>query len=74
MRRLTDAGFLVVTEFDDLPDRFEMMRMGGELGFYGVHAIQTSTLAMAEALRKYNPEIAVFPNAVGSLPRSQELR
>jgi SAM-dependent methyltransferase len=68
LRRLTEAGFLVVTEFDDLPDRFEMMRMGGELSFYGVHAIQTSTLAMAEALRKYNPEIAVFPNAVGSLP------
>jgi SAM-dependent methyltransferase len=68
LRGMTEAGFLVVTEFDDLPDRFEMMRMGGELGFYGVHAIQTSTLAMAEALRKYNPEIAVFPNAVGSLP------
>jgi SAM-dependent methyltransferase len=68
LRGLTEAGFLVVTEFDDLPDRFEMMRVGGELGFCGVHAVQTSTLAMAEALRKYNPEIAVFPNAVGSLP------
>lgn len=68
LQGLTQAGFLVVTEFDDLPERFEMMRMGGELGFYGVHAIQTSTLAMAETLRKYNPEIAVFPNAVGSLP------
>jgi SAM-dependent methyltransferase len=68
LRRLSEAGFLIVTEFDDLPDRFEMMRMGGELGFTGVHAIQTSTLAMAEALRKYNPEIAVFPNAIGSLP------
>ena len=68
LRSLTEAGFLVVTEFDDLPDRFEIMRMGGDLSFYGVHAIQTSTMAMAEALRKYNPEIAVFPNAVGSLP------
>lgn len=68
LRGLTQAGFLVVTEFDDLPERFDMMRMGGELSFYGVHAIQTSTLAMAESLRKYNPEIAVFPNAVGSVP------
>ncbi len=68
LRRLTEAGFLIVTEFDDLPDRFEMMRLGGELGFYGVHALQTSTMAMADALRKYNPEIAVFPNAVGTLP------
>jgi SAM-dependent methyltransferase len=68
LRGLTEAGFLIVTEFDDLPERFAMMRMGGDLSFYGVHALQTSTIAMAEALRKYNPEIAVFPNAVGSLP------
>jgi SAM-dependent methyltransferase len=68
LRTLTNAGFLIVTEFDDLPDRFDMMRQGGDLSFYGVHALQTSTLAMADALRKYNPEIAVFPNAVGSMP------
>jgi SAM-dependent methyltransferase len=68
LRGLTDAGFLIVTEFDDLPDRFDMMQMGGELGFCGVHALQTSTIAMADALRKYNPEIAVFPNAVDTLP------
>ena len=68
LRGLTDAGFLVVTEFDDLPDHFDMMRMGGDLGFRGVHALQTSTPAMAEAIRQYNPEIAVFPNAVPRLP------
>ena len=68
LRRLTGAGFLIVTEFDDLPDRFDIMRRGGELSFKGVHAIQTSTVAMAAAVRPYNPEIAVFPNAVGSLP------
>ena len=68
LRRLTEAGYLIVTEFDDLPDHFEMMRMGGALSFYGAHAVQTSTIAMAEALRPHNPEIAVFPNAVGSLP------
>ena len=68
LRRLTNAGFLIVTEFDDLPDRFDMMRLGGALGFYGVHALQTSTIAMAEALRDYQSEIAVFPNALGRLP------
>lgn len=68
LRGLTDAGFLIVTEFDDLPDRFDMMRLGGELSFRGAHAVQTSTMAMAQALRRHNPEIAVFPNAVGSLP------
>lgn len=68
LRSLADAGYLIVTEFDDLPEHFEMMRMGGELSFRGVHALQTSTVPMAEALRRYNPEIAVFPNAVPALP------
>jgi SAM-dependent methyltransferase len=67
LRRLLDARSVIVTEFDDLPDHFEMMRMGGALGFYGVHAVQTSTTAMAEAIRAYHSEIAVFPNAMGSL-------
>jgi glycosyltransferase involved in cell wall biosynthesis len=58
-----------VTEFDDHPEHFQMMRMGGDLSFRAVHAIQTSTVAMAEILRKYNPEIAVFPNAIVSLPK-----
>jgi hypothetical protein len=68
LRGLIAAGHLVVTEFDDHPDFFQMMRSGGGMSFRGVHAIQTSTPALAEVLRRYNPEIAVFPNAVSSLP------
>jgi SAM-dependent methyltransferase/glycosyltransferase involved in cell wall biosynthesis len=67
LQRLSEAGFLIVTEFDDLPEHFDMMRRGGALGFHGVHAVQTSTTAMADALRAYHSEIAVFPNAMGSL-------
>jgi len=68
VRQLVAAGYLVVTEFDDHPDHFDMMRAGGGLTFTGVHALQTSTATMAEVLRPYNPEIAVFPNALVSLP------
>lgn len=68
LRALDAAGYMVVTEFDDHPDFFRMMQMGGELSFRGVHAVQTSTPALAEVLRKYNPEIAVFPNAIPTLP------
>ncbi len=68
VRSLLAAGYLVVTEFDDHPDHFDMMRLGGDLTFRGVHALQTSTSVMAETLRRYNPEIAVFPNAIVSLP------
>lgn len=68
LRTLSEAGYLAVTEFDDHPDHFQMMRLGGDISFLGVHAVQTSTVAMAEALRKYNPEIAIFPNGMAQLP------
>ncbi len=68
LQKLAVAGYLAVTEFDDHPDHFPMMRVGGDISFLGVHAVQTSTPAMADALRKYNPEIAIFPNAIASLP------
>jgi SAM-dependent methyltransferase len=66
--KLTGAGYLTITEFDDHPDHFDMMRKGGDLTFAGVHAVQTSTAVLADVLRQYNPEVAVFPNAVVSLP------
>ena len=74
LRALEDAGYLVVTEFDDHPDFFQMMQFGGELSFRGVHAVQTSTPALAEVMRKYNPEVAVFPNAMPVLPTVRNFR
>ncbi|HVZ06371.1 glycosyltransferase family protein [Rhodopila sp.] len=68
IRALRTSGYLVITEFDDHPDYFNMMRMGGDLTFRGVHALQTSTPTLATVLRRYNPEIAIFPNAVATLP------
>ncbi len=68
LRALNDSGHVFITEFDDHPDFFPMMQRGGALSFEGVHAVQTSTPALAEVLRKYNPEVAVFPNAMPSLP------
>jgi hypothetical protein len=65
---LAEAGYMIVTEFDDHPDHFQMMRAGGELTFTGVHAVQTSTPYLAEELRRYNDEVAVFPNAIVALP------
>ncbi|HET6610020.1 MAG TPA: glycosyltransferase [Rhodopila sp.] len=68
VQTLSTNGHLVITEFDDHPDFFPMMQRGGALSFAGVHALQTSTTALAGVLRKYNPEVAVFPNAIPSLP------
>ena len=68
IRGLLRHGFVVVTEFDDHPDFFDAMRGDEQYAFTGVHAVQTSTEALADILRPRNPEIAVFPNAARSLP------
>lgn len=68
LRMLIEADWLVVTEFDDHPDFFSNMQDEAQTTFRGVHAVQTSTPALAEVLRERNPEIAVFPNAIDILP------
>jgi glycosyltransferase involved in cell wall biosynthesis len=68
IRTLTDAGYLMIAEFDDHPEFFPMMQEGGALSFEGVHAVQTTTPVLADVLRKYNPEVTVFPNAMVRLP------
>jgi SAM-dependent methyltransferase len=68
IRHFIDSGWLVVTEFDDHPDFFQIMQNPEQLTFRGVHAVQTSTRALAAVLRQRNPEVAVFPNALVSLP------
>ena len=64
IRAFLDSGWLVVTEFDDHPDFFQIMQDPEQLTFRGVHAVQTSTRALAAVLRQRNPEVAVFPNAL----------
>jgi SAM-dependent methyltransferase len=68
IQRLFSDGWLVVTEFDDHPDHFGMLHADDQYAFRGVHAVQTSTPALAAILRTLNPEVAVFPNAVRALP------
>jgi hypothetical protein len=68
IRALLSDGWLIVTEFDDHPDHFGLLDADDQLAFRGVHAVQTSTPALAAVLRSRNPEIAVFPNAMRSLP------
>ena len=74
IRRIIDAGWLVVSEFDDHPDFFQVMQDADQLTFRGVHAVQTSTLPLANVLRKRNPEIAIFPNAIVALPEVQNFQ
>jgi glycosyltransferase involved in cell wall biosynthesis len=68
IRSLLSSGWLIVTEFDDHPDHFGLLDGADQFAFRGVHAIQTSTPALAAVLRTHNPEVMVFPNAIRALP------
>jgi len=67
IRRLLDRGYVIVTEFDDDPVLWPEIANNDHLTFKGVHAVQTSTPILADLLRQWNPEIAVFPNALNEI-------
>ena len=71
LQALRRDKWLVVTEFDDHPDFLPPMQQRPCYSFTGVHAVQTSTPALADVLRQRNPEIRVFPNAIRALPEIQ---
>jgi SAM-dependent methyltransferase len=68
VRTLIAAGWLVLCEFDDHPAFLPAMQRDDVHNFRAVHAVQTSTVPLAEVLRRHNPEVAVFPNAIVGLP------
>jgi SAM-dependent methyltransferase len=68
VRRLLEGGWVVVCEFDDHPDYIPVLQRPDIQNFRAVHAVQTSTQALANVLRRYNPEVAVFENAIDKLP------
>ncbi len=70
LRALLDKGYVLVSEFDDHPSFMEDrgVDLAGLLSFRAVHAVQTSTPVLAEALRAQNPEVVMFPNAIFELP------
>lgn len=68
LRPLLERGWLVVCEFDDHPSQIPILHRADVLNFRGVHAIQTSTPALARVFAGENPEVATFANAVSTLP------
>ena len=68
LRQAMAAGHVVVCEFDDNPEHLSPLQRPDMFNFAGVHAVQTTTPTLAEVLRRYNPEVAVFPNAIARVP------
>lgn len=68
MEPLLTSGYVVVTEFDDHPDYIPILQTEHMFNFQAVHAVQTTTHALAEVLRRDNEEVVVFPNGIRALP------
>lgn len=68
LRTMIERGYVIVVEYDDNPDHFPINAANGYLAFTGVHAVQVSTDPLAASIRRHNPEVAVFRNALDALP------
>ncbi|MTW23148.1 glycosyltransferase [Allochromatium palmeri] len=68
IKTLLKAGYVIVLEYDDYPERWPQHGDNDYLTFKGVHAIQTSTEALAAYFRPFNPEVRVFANQMLEVP------
>ena len=73
LKQLEDKGWIAISEIDDHPDLLgRVHRRAVDPDSWHpaslVHAVQTSTDALAGELRQHNPEVAVFRNAAFKLP------
>ena len=62
------AGWVVVSEIDDDPRHWPQFGNAGYRAFRGVHAVSVSTEPLAKMIRRLNPHVRIFPNAIPYLP------
>ena len=63
-----NAGYLLISEYDDDPDFWPEIKENNYLTFKGVHAVQVSTNKLQELISKHNPNCQSFPNCVQEIP------
>lgn len=68
LKNLLQRGYLIVAEIDDNPIRRREYADNNYLSYRGCHCVQTSTEPLADFLRQYNPNVAVFGNHLAYLP------
>ena len=79
MEGLVAKGWTLVAEIDDDPHHWPQYVESDFYAFRGVHAVTVSTEHLAGIIRKFNPNVQVFENAVLSIPhreasKNQKLR
>ena len=68
-QELLRRGYLVLAEIDDDPLRWPYHQQSDFFTFRSCHGVQVSTEPLAQYLRQFNPNVAVFPNQLAYLPR-----
>ena len=68
IRSVIKSGFVLISEFDDDPDHWPLIKANKHLNFTGVHAVQLSTPILTQKIKDYNPEVATFCNCLEQLP------
>ena len=72
LKQLVKSDYLIVAEIDDDPLHWPHYRETNFFDLNCCHCIQTSTEPLAEYLRTFNPNVAVFPNQLAFLPPPRE--
>ena len=68
LKKALQAGYLLISEFDDDPDHFPEIALNRYLDFTAMHGVQVSTEPLAKNIRQHNPEVKVFENCIEELP------
>jgi SAM-dependent methyltransferase len=68
IERLIAKGWVVVQDMDDDPHHWKEFVESDFYAYRAVHAVTVSTEPLAEMIRRWNPNVRVFPNAVFELP------
>lgn len=67
---LVQKGWTIVSDIDDDPHHWPGYVNSDFRAFRGVHAVTVSTEPLAEMIRQWNPNVAVFPNQAFRLPET----
>ena len=69
IEQLIAKGWLLVIDIDDDPRHWREYIENDFYAFRAAHAVTVSTGPLADMIRHWNPNVAVFPNAILELPQ-----
>ncbi|KZR61792.1 hypothetical protein PMIT1303_01992 [Prochlorococcus sp. MIT 1303] len=70
LRKVINAGYILISEFDDDPNNFPDIPKNNFFSFKAMHAVQVSTTPLKKVMSPHNPEVEAFENCLERLPAS----